>query len=400
MTDASKTIDALEKKIRTWHARAEHCWGENEPEMAQECLDHKWHCVVKLAKLQKLPFPEHPEDPKDIFVPPDPARPSLSARMRFRNDVPTVADGSSNDFKIFQSAKNFTADEANQLEDVLRENAEDITSRIKLLGYYFFKRDANEWFRHSIWITRNHPTSQFAGHVPPLDTITAEHISDLAAVWHELCSGCSNPEILANAGAFFSNADDVTAATCYLRAEELEPKNPRWSKHLFHAYWNLAENSPQVYVPLAICQGEKALEKEDHPGEHRGLLEQLFRFSLEHNQLVPARKFAKRLLAFERKTFRGSFFEFRAHVCMGLVELREGKIGKAESRLMKAALCEVAQSSDLKLASELLQAGRREVVQNFLEECKFHSVGKQRKQIVQWSQDLRDGLTPELRFSD
>lgn len=402
MTESDEEIKRLQHKIKVWHARAEHGWSTNNSGMAQDCLDNKWQCVVKLAKLQNQSFPENPEVALELFGPIDSSISPISTQSFVRERyVPDVADGTINDFSIFDSGERLSAEQAQDLEVILETNPQELVIRIKLLGYYVFTKNADAWFTHERWMLMSYPSFCISSHLPNLETINDQHIDLLTADWRKICSSSEDPKILGNAGDFLYGHDDAEAASYYLRAERLEPQNVNWTSNLLYSYIRLAKVSPDKYVQLALQQGEKALQKQDHPGERRGLQEELFRFALEHHQTQTALKHATALLEQSREhPYRGSFLEFRAQVYRGLAALQEGDIAKSEQFLMNAAECDTGSASDFKLARELLKLGKRETVEKFLQECRFHCVGSHRKQIIQWSRDISDGLTPDLCFEE
>jgi hypothetical protein len=138
-----------------------------------------------------------------------------------------------------------TASQAQQLEQQLQANPEDLTSRAKLLGYWFSRgrQDAGLQAaitarrRHILWMIANHPDSEICG-MPEATIDRDARYNSLAdstgyeqarQLWSEQTSRQTvTASTLANAGFFFKLPDKPLAASMYGRLEELEPGNAQW----------------------------------------------------------------------------------------------------------------------------------------------------------------------------
>jgi len=138
-----------------------------------------------------------------------------------------------------------TANQAQQLEEQLQANPEDLTSRAKLLGYWFSRgrQDAGLQTaitarrRHILWMVANHPDSELCG-IPEATVDRDARYNRLAdsigyeqtrQLWIEQTSKRTvKASTLANAGFFFKLPDKPLAASIYGRLEGLEPGNPQW----------------------------------------------------------------------------------------------------------------------------------------------------------------------------
>ena len=116
-----------------------------------------------------------------------------------------------------------------------------------------------------------------------------------------------------------------------------------------------------------------------------------------------AQKYAQELMAL-LPNFRQNR-EYGAAMCdanlvLGRVAVRKGNLGEAKRYLMAAAQSPVTpdlsnNGPNMGLAKDLLEKGEKQAVLDFFEQCKkLWANGA--TQLDQWSQQVRDGKTPDF----
>ena len=150
-----------------------------------------------------------------------------------------------------EARRHLSREDAQQLEDGLMRNPEDLDARARLLGYYFARSlrlsgaavtlEARR--RHILWLIQNRPEAELAG--TPAATIDPaghsladpEGYRQAKALWLKQVEGYkTSTKVMRSAAKFFQLPDKELAESALKRAQVLEPKNPEWSASLGYLY--------------------------------------------------------------------------------------------------------------------------------------------------------------------
>jgi hypothetical protein len=145
------------------------------------------------------------------------------------------------------------------------------------------------------------------------------------------------------------------------------------------------------------------LSSADTPAKRFYALGDAAKGSFAAGKIADAKKYAEELLSlvpqFKDDRDYGTAM-FNANLVLGRVALREGKVEDAKRCLITAGqspLTPALASSgpNMSLANDLLAKGERQVVQDFLEQCRrlwLSNVG----QLDKWIEEVKSGKTPDF----
>ena len=142
------------------------------------------------------------------------------------------------------AGRNLTAAEASELEALVANNPNDLSTRTKLLGYYFAAHlksaEATQNAReHTLWVIKNRPEAEIAG-LPycQIDAILdPDGYREAKQLWLDQAkANANNAVVLGHAGRFFIIHEKSLAEGFFALAEDLEPNNPEWPEQLGHLY--------------------------------------------------------------------------------------------------------------------------------------------------------------------
>jgi TonB family protein len=137
-----------------------------------------------------------------------------------------------------------SAAEAQQIEQQLLRDPEDIAARAKLISYYFASANAHPRQEHIFWLIEHHPESQIASYFARSSLISSSQADyDRArTLWLEQVAAHPNDaRVLAHAGGFIGEKDQFAQEDLLKRAREVDPSNPEWPKRLADLFtWAIA----------------------------------------------------------------------------------------------------------------------------------------------------------------
>jgi len=309
------------------------------------------------------------------------------------------------------SGSRLTAEEVESLEKQLEKNPHDITSRTKLLGYYFGKQFQNQSAReakrkHVLWFIMNSPESEvLATPYGELDAfLDKEAYSQGKKTWiDQVKRKPANLKLLENSANFFLLHDRELAIESLQTARFLDMDNPKWPSKLGHLYsLGMIRKSLKDKTNAA----EKALEqyeiayKLSTDSGRDVLLQSLAKAALAANKPQKAKEYAENILSQNSPGWNYGNNIHHGNIILGRIALTLDDLEEAKKRLIKAG--ETPGSPQLNsfgpnmtLAKELLQKGEKDVVLKYLELCsKFWKSGKDR--LHKWSVVVKDGKIPDF----
>lgn len=312
---------------------------------------------------------------------------------------------------LAMSGRTLTVEEVESLEKQIENNPRDITSRTKLLGYYFGKQFQNQSAReakqkHVLWFILNSPESEvLATPYGELDAlIDKEAYSQGKKTWiDQIKSKPANLNVLENSANFFLLHDRELAKKSLQKAQSLDKNNPKWPAKLGHLY---SLGMIRMSLKDKTNAAEKALEqyeiayKLSNDIERDFLLQSLAKAALEANKPQKAKEYAEKMLSQNNSSWNYENNIHHGNIILGRIALTLDNLNEAKKRLINAGKTHGSPQlnsfgPNMTLAKELLQKGEKDVVLEYFELCsKFWKSGKDR--LHKWSIVVNDGKIPDF----
>lgn len=278
-----------------------------------------------------------------------------------------------------------TTEEAVDLERRVAEDPWDLESRTVLIGHYLTHLADDEApsarREHILWLIEHQPEAPVLG-VP----IFANPVLDGrlyrrgAAIWNRhLERDPNNLAILHNASAYFLLAERELAIELLERASQIEPENPRWRERIGQAYMLDAVVGTEPDAEPAtepIIYFESALEE---TGETRRLhvLADTAEAAALAEDWEKAVEYANDLLRSAAEDTTDWFYGnavHRGNLVLGAVAFAKGDVDQAALYLVRAGRTPGSPQLNsfgprMGLARDLLEAGQRDAVVEYLELC-------------------------------
>lgn len=310
-------------------------------------------------------------------------------------------------YSAFKVAKDFSAPRVRVLEDKLRREPADHITRCALLGFYSASKHKNaceKWCENADWLILNCPDEKLMCYVMRLpESVTDEQFEKLKENFLWKCDrNLKNANIAGHAAMFCRQRDMQTAEKLYKRARKLSPHDERWSRALCHIHAKIAHSSKDKKLAAkAFKRGLKFVRKFEnvphHPGQIIEVLITLCELALEIDDL----KMASRLIKEIKHCDFDVVSPYHKHNFAGLLAIKEGRIGRAKSQLIKAAKAGMAPHHlSLQLAIQIQTAGELETVREFLaiglKNMSPEIEGDKIKLVKKWIKELSAGQTVQL----
>jgi tetratricopeptide (TPR) repeat protein len=317
--------------------------------------------------------------------------------------------------KLALEGRELSNKEAVKLEEKLKSNPDDLSTRTMLLGYYglkaFESKDARrERQKHIMWVIQNYPQSKIAGLpdtmlYPMLDR---EMYYEAKKLWlKQVETHKENTTVIGNAANFFLLFDTDTAEALLKKAKALEPRNPEWSNRLGHLYTlGMREKSSHLKREAALKsleQREETLNLTTVDEERFYILSDLAMVAFEAGELGKASKYALELLEkahqYKNNWNYGNAIH-KGNLILGRIALTSGKLQEAKDYLLKAGRTPGSPQlnsfgPNMTLAKELLGKGEREVVIEYFQQCA--SFWKMRRdRLENWTAIVNKGGMPDF----
>ena len=300
------------------------------------------------------------------------------------------------------------ANQASELEAAVAKNPDDLSARTKLLGYYFKSRhtaaDARATQRkHVLWIIKNRPETEIAG--TPFCQIDAisdpEGYHGAKQLWSEAARAhAKNSTILGHAAQFVFIHDRDLAEDLFKKAQQLEPKEPKWSDQLGHLY---AMKNSKEDAKKALAEFEKAQSVETVEESKFYRLDSLAKSALAAGEIEKASLYAQQLLKAGEKHPKDWNYGNSIHHgnnVLGQIALKKGNVKEADEFLLKAGQTPGSPQlnsfgPNMSLAKELLEAGEKDTVLQYFALCrKFWKSGSER--LDDWTKEAKAGVVPQF----
>ena len=134
--------------------------------------------------------------------------------------------------QLLTEGSKLSAVEAQQIEQQLVRDPEDLDARARLMSYYVNNGREDASRNHTFWLIEHHPESEFANYWQAY--LSSIQDSDRAkALW--LAQVAAHPDdarVLAHAAVFVGQKDQFAQEDLLKRARQVDPSNPEWTKRL------------------------------------------------------------------------------------------------------------------------------------------------------------------------
>lgn len=135
--------------------------------------------------------------------------------------------------QLLHEGSKLTPAEAQQLEEQLVRDPEDLAARGKLISYYRWNAMDAPRLQHVYWLIQHHPESEVTGHLSYGFEFSPEEYEHEKALWQEqITLHPTDAPVLANAAGFFGAKDQFAEKDLLERARQADPSNPEWLRCL------------------------------------------------------------------------------------------------------------------------------------------------------------------------
>lgn len=334
----------------------------------------------------------------------------------------------------FAGAKPLSARQAAALEASLQKNPDDKNAHRDLLFYYagYHTKDTplriRSRVRHYIWFVEHFPEStelQLIG-TPGLDNTASS--PEYKAVWPAWLAAVAkdklNSTVRLNAYKFANHFNTDDGEQLLAEGMRLDPENYQFPFTLSERYSKKfdpakpepdAERSARVKKELEYGRVALDLLKKERSSERdrvrMNLLQDLAKAAFDADELESAKKLATELILDFGQNDYSSNYDSAAHIgniVLGRVALKENNVAKAGEYLLIAIKAPLRKEDswlpdiDTDLARDLLKAGQKDVVLEYLKLCEGLSNLRREKDLFadtikalkRWQDQIKAGQAP------
>jgi hypothetical protein len=309
--------------------------------------------------------------------------------------------------------RKLSPDAVGKLELQVKAAPGDVEARTKLLGYYMQRAFSSPEARtarqqHILWLIRNRPDEAVLD-TPfgRLDLLDGSAYEDGKKAWLEQVDRRpKEAALLGRAAGYLLLHDAAMAENLYRRAEAADPQNAEWPSELGHLYQlGIARETGearQAKAKAALAAYERSLQRVQGEAaiDRASLLPDAARMALEAGDLAKARSYADELLAAgsaSRDWMTGNAIH-QGHLILGRIALRGHDLAQAKEHLLAAGKTPGSPQlnsfgPNMSLAKELLEAGERQAVLEYLKLCRsFWNRGE----LEAWSKEIQAAKIPDF----
>jgi len=304
---------------------------------------------------------------------------------------------------LLYSGKSASKQKAEELEATLRKSPDKIDERLVLIGYYQANGktplDHSRLRNHVLWMVENHPEHPATAE-PSLrdlpDDVQAN--AQILALWRKNIQAQSDDiAVLKNAEKFFFGKDPAEAERLIHRIAEKEPSNREWPTELAQLY--------RMFGIPGFPMDDPALRADEAYKRVLALtLNSTAREALAGDMADAAFKIGdfKGAAALARIHLQGKdrTAPQRANTVLGRIAMRNGDVPAARKYLLDSSGPDASKDISLAgpsmvLAKELLEAGEKDTVLQYLSNCvPLWPRGENVLQI--WIAEIEKGKTPNF----
>lgn len=307
-------------------------------------------------------------------------------------------------YELLERGASLTETRAAELEKRLKTSPTKINYRLQLIGFYRRKLEYQKLrAEHLLWMIDNCPHNQAWKHRVLMgftQNNTPDEVAFAKEAWlKKVKTSPLDSDIVGNAGIFLIESEFALGKELLAKACDLAPEDDFWPSELGEfCFWQAQANDSNRLqnFEAALEFGERFLKLY---GSEGGRCHSAIRWrahlrcansALELGKLDQAKRHAA--LAIESSAGGLSVPKTGLSI-LGLVALKEGAVEEAEHSLLELDQKYVVDSTDLKLANELVKIGHSAVVSLYLSKCKSRGLWANRP-VDSWLNDLEHNLKP------
>lgn len=304
---------------------------------------------------------------------------------------------------------------ADSLERRIQKKPDDVKARAQVMGYWLRlglanaeageHEDAAERYRqHLLWVIRNAPRSVLAS-IPPCG-LCGQSLDEARQLWdHHISSSPDDLRLLSNAVLFCRFYDMERGVALCNQGRELDPTGSYWPENLAEMHSLMGKHAE------ALRFKEESAAKTAEEVDDSILIKhmrfyavtQLTSYALAADELSKAKAYAEEALAVASTCDSDWNYGNAIHdgnMVLGQIALRQGDVQSASDYLLRAGATPGSPQLDsygptLDLARELLDAGEKDIVIEYLEQCRrFWKLEAGR--LDHWIEEIRTTGTSRL----
>lgn len=300
---------------------------------------------------------------------------------------------------------------AQDLEDVVSNEPDNIVSRLKLIGYYGYKSlqrpEARK--RHVellSWLFTNYPESAASGQARLFGSSDPEGYVALKSIWlQNIRNHPENVLILRRAANFVQMSDKVLTTEFLKKAQEIEPDNADVAAQLGQIYrlglMRLSGEERKQQASKALEQFERALAQSEGSPSESNLRLDVAKAALAAGELDKAKSQANELLekfTGDAKDWNSGNVTHDANSVLGHLSLQAGQVEEAGRYLIAAGRTTGSPQLNsfgpsMSLAKTLIEQGERDVVLRYFGLCEeFWKKDK----LQEWAAIVKGGGMPDF----
>lgn len=312
----------------------------------------------------------------------------------------------SKDYDLLEKGKALTEERAKVLETNLKANPQNISERLQLIGFYRRKMGCEKLRAvHLFWMIENCPDNQVWRHIVLMgftQNNTIDEVVFAKEAWSKKAnSNPANSDIVGNAGMFLIESEFDIGKELLTRACSLSPNDDFWPAELSQfCFWQAQTSEVNRFqnFEAALDSGERFLFLY---GSEGGRKNSAIRWRAHLRCALSALELKKFDHAKQHAT---SAFEScknddvipKASLSiLGLIALQNGSVDEAKKQLLELDQKYDVDSTDLRLANELVKMGHSSTVIEYLSKCKSRGLWKNRP-IDGWIEELKHNFQPVL----
>lgn len=315
------------------------------------------------------------------------------------------------DYVVLMRGRRLTDDRVAELEAGFDPETASLETHLLLLGYYSQARTPSSdrrFLDEALWLIAHRPTSDALGLAHIIQGTNPEGYEEARALWLRVLEHRGqDPAVRASAADFFSFSEPTVALELLEGASAGDPANLELARRLGDMYLRLSQKtSDPMEREHHLDKGLRTLEQ-GRPPQDDALGQALWLAALAHarfdaGHLEVAAERARELLAVAEQiasTWNYGNAMHEAHTILGRIALAQGDVPTAKAELLESARVRGSPQlgsfgPSLDLAGELLEAGEREAVLEFLELCK--GFWRRGETIDLWRSQVISGQIPSF----
>ncbi|HKW97356.1 MAG TPA: TonB family protein [Bryobacteraceae bacterium] len=135
--------------------------------------------------------------------------------------------------RLLTEGSQLSAAEAQQLEQHLATQPDDVATRARLASYHIHIANEGQARDEIFWLVEHRPESEVALYFSRTYQPPAIDYERLKALWlQQVTAHPGDPRVLANAAAFLGDKDQFAEEDLLKRARQVDPQNPEWTTRL------------------------------------------------------------------------------------------------------------------------------------------------------------------------